>query len=392
MPELPPLPVPPPKGSSAPEIPPPPAPDASETATGAEPRPVPHSLSHRVRGLSCPNCGGALEVDTGLRVVVCPYCQTSLLALNELGTRRFAVEPQIDADRAREIARRWLASGINKDRRLRKEAEVREAFLSFLPFYRVEADCIGFALGTEERRRWVGSGKNRRMETYEVDVERSAEQRFDRTYPAVNVAEWGIQKVDLAGDPIVAFNPETLDRLGMVFPPTGSEIDIRTAAIEQFKREADPSSGLKRTRFRFLQSLRERLSVVYYPLWVVRYRFRDRSYQALVDGESGALAYGKAAGNDLYRAMMLVATEAVAAFVATTALQLMGANLFSLFFAAIGLAIFLWGWKKFRWGGVVIEGSGVTAAPGLIQTVGQAATRMPDISVTRTAFRLLNRR
>ncbi len=387
MTELPPLPVPPPKVSGPPEIPPPP----ESSAAAAEPQPVPHALSHRVRGLSCPNCGGALEVDTGLRVVVCPYCQTHLLALNELGTRRFAVEPRIDSERAREIARRWLSSGINKDRRLRKEAEVREAFLSFLPFYRVEADCIGFALGTEERRRWVGSGKNRRMETYEVDVERGVERRFDRTYPAVNVAEWGIQKVDLAGDPIRAFEPQALDRLGMVFPPTGSESEIRTAAIEQFKREADPSSGLKRTRFRFLQSLRERLSVVYYPLWVVRYRFRGRSYQALVDGESGDLAYGKAAGNDLYRAIMLVATEALAAFIATTALQLAGGSIVSLIFAGIGLVIFLWGWKKFRWGGVVIEGSGVTAAPGLIQTVG-AAVKSPDISVTRTAFRLLNRR
>ncbi len=386
MPELPPLPVPPPDASEAPDIPPPPG---SEEAAG--PTPVPHALSHRVLGLSCPNCGGALEVDTGLRVVVCPYCQTNLLALNELGTRRFAVEPQIESNRAREIAARWLASGISKDRRLRTEAEVREAFLSFLPFYRVEADCVGFALGTEERRRWVGSGKNRRMQTYEVDVERSTERSFDRTYPAVNVAEWGIQRVNLAGDPIVSFDSEALDRRGMVFPPTGAEHEIRAAALEQFKREADPSRGLKRKRFRFLQSLRERLSVVYYPLWVVRYRFRGRSYQVLVDGEDGALAYGKAAGNDLYRAMMLVLTEGVAAFVATTAFQLLGANLVSVLFAAAGAAIFFWGWKKFRWGGVVIEGSGVEPAPSLAESVGRAV-RSPRPTLLGTGFDFLRRR
>jgi hypothetical protein len=328
-----------------------------------------------VQGLSCPNCGGALEVDSGLRVVVCPYCQTHLLALNELGTRRFAVEPQIDAERAREVARNWLTSGINKDRKLRKEAEVREALLSFLPFYRVEADCIGFALGTEQRQRWVGSGKKRRLETYEVDVERGAERSFDRTYPAVNVAEWGIQKVNLVGDPIVSFDAGALDRMGMVFPPTGAENDVRQAAIEQFKREADPSGGLKRTRFRFLESLRERLSVVYYPVWVVRYRFRERSYQVLVDAEDGALAYGKAAGNDLYRAAMLVATEAAAAFIATTVAQLTGGGAGVLIAAAIGLALFLWGWKRFRWGGVVIEGSGVSAERGLASSIGSAVSR-----------------
>ena len=384
MTELPPLPVPPP------DAPVEKGPPAAPSGEAAGPAPVPHSLSHRVQGLSCPNCGGALEVDTGLRVVVCPYCQTHLLALNELGTRRFAVEPRIDAERARELAHRWLTSGVNKDRRLRKEAEVREAFLSFLPFYRVEADCIGFALGTEERRRWVGSGKNRRVETYEVDVERSVERSFDRTYPAVNTAEWGIQRVDLEGDPIASFDSDALDRRGMVFPPTGSETRIRAAAVEQFKHEADPSRGLKRKRFRFLQSLRERLSVVYYPLWVVRYRFRGRSYQVLVDGEDGTLAYGKAAGNDLYRALMLVFTEAVALFIATTAVQVAGLNVFSLLATGVGLAIFLWGWKRFRWGGVVIEGSGTKPAPSLTQSLGEAVSN-PQRTLLGAGFDVLTR-
>ena len=49
--------------------------------------------SSRVSGLSCPNCGGALEVDAGLRVVECPYCKTPLLATSEVGIRRLAVVP-----------------------------------------------------------------------------------------------------------------------------------------------------------------------------------------------------------------------------------------------------------------------------------------------------------
>ena len=172
--------------------------------------------------------------------------------------------------------------------------------------------------------------------------------------------------MDLVGDPLVPFNQALLDRLGMVFPPTGSERKVKQAAIEAFKRSADPASGLKRVRFRFLETLRERLSVVYYPLWVVRYRFRERSYQILVDAEDGSLAYGKAPGNDLYRALMLVGTEAVAAFLGTTALQWMGGGLGPLVFVgAIAFAIVFWGWRRFRYGGVVEEGSGIEAEAGL---------------------------
>ena len=318
------------------------------------------AFAGRVEGLSCPSCGGALDVVTGLRVVTCPYCEKSLLATPEVGVRRWVVKPRLGVDRARELAKRWLSRGWSKDARLRREAETGEAILCFLPFYRVEADCIGFALGTEERRRTEGSGSHRRQVVEEVDVERSLARSFDRTYPALNVAEWGIQRIDLMGDEIVPYDGVVLEGHGMVFPPTGSEVVVKKAAIEQFKLQSDPARGLKRVRFRHLETLRERLSVVYYPLWVVRYRFKDRSYQLLMDAEDGSLAYGKSPGNDLFRAAMLVGSQAVALFLGTTALQLVGGSPAGLLI--IGGAVVLaltWGWRRFRHGGVVIEGTGV---------------------------------
>ncbi|MEE8137794.1 MAG: hypothetical protein V3T81_02820 [Thermoanaerobaculia bacterium] len=329
-----------------------------------------HALSSRVRGLSCPSCGGALEFDAGLRVVTCPYCDTPLLAVHELGVRRLAVEPRLEAGKAREIARRWLTSGFNKSSRLKRDAWMGEAFLTFLPFFRVEADCIGFALGTERKRRTVGSGKSRRTVTYEVDVERSVEKSFDRTYPALNVAEWGLQRVDLQGGSLVPFDAGALERLGMVFPPTVSEVAVVEAALQQFKRESDPAAGLHRVRFRFLRTLRERTSVIYYPLWVVRYRFQKRAYQVLVDAEDGSLDYGKAPGNDIYRVVMMVVTQAAALFVGTTLLQYWGGGFEWLVFIGLAmLAVLWWGWRKFRYGGVVVEGTGVETRPGLTEPI-----------------------
>lgn len=151
----------------------------------------------RVEGLTCPNCGGSLDVTTGLRVVECAFCETPLLAISEIGIRRWSVHPDLDASKAREMAGRWLSTGWNRDRRLRRDAVQGEALLAFLPFFRMQAEAVGFALGTEMRQRTVGSGKNRRTERYEVDVERSVEKSFDRTYAALDVAEWGVQKIDL---------------------------------------------------------------------------------------------------------------------------------------------------------------------------------------------------
>jgi hypothetical protein len=342
--------------------------DSASTAESAEPD-LGAELAGSVEGLGCPSCGGALGIVAGLRVVTCPYCEKSLLAVPEVGVRRWVVKPGIDLEKAREIGKQWLSRGWSKDSRLRREAEMGGAVLCFLPFYRVEADCIGFALGTEERRRTRGSGKQRRVVIEEVDVERSVAKSFDRTFPALNVAEWGIQRIDLRGDQLVPFEAEVLERFGMVFPPTGSEVVVKEAAIGQFKLQADPARGLKRVRFRHLQTLRERLSVIFYPLWVVRYRFRNRSYQLIVDAEDGTLAYGKSPGNDLFRAAMLVGSQALALYLGTTALQFTGGSPGALLFicAAILLAL-VWGWRRFRHGGVVIEGSGVDSELDLKET------------------------
>lgn len=349
------------------EIPPPPpappVPPGTAPVHGAAPSTkVRDRTPAKVSGLSCASCGGPLEVAPGLRVLVCGYCDTPLRVTGPPGVRRFSVAPEVGAEAARDRARTWLSSGWNKDRRLKRKAEVGEAFLCFLPFFRVQADAVGYALGTEERTK--GTGKHRRK--VEVDVEREVEQHLDRTIPAVQVAEWGVQRIDLSGDRLMAFDGGALERQGLVFPPTGSELEIRDQALAEFKERVDPQRGLKRVRFSWLRTLRERLTIVYYPLWVVRYRFENRSYQVLVDAEDGRLAYGKAPGNDLYRAGAMVFSQMLAAFVATTLLQM---GVIDDWVPLVLLGLFcVWilslGWKRFRWGGVVVEGSGVRERAG----------------------------
>ncbi len=335
----------------------------------------------QVVGLSCPRCAGALAVEAGLRVLSCPYCATPLLAVGEVGTRRFSVLPVATGESAAETVRGWWAEGFRKHPGLKREAKTAEAYLCFIPFFRAQAHAVGYAFGVEERRRTVGSGKNRRTQTYEVDVERRVEKSCEKTFPAVNVAELGIRRIDLAGDALVSFDPGKLERMGMVFPSTTSEAEARQEARAEFEREADPGRALKRVHFRYTALLSERFTVVYYPLWVVRYRFRERSYQAVIDGEDGRLAYGKAPGNDLYRALVLVGCQALSCLIGTTALQWLGRSddgtegLIGAMVAAAG--ILYWGWRQFRYGGVVEEGTCHESAT-LGNAVGELRRRIKD--------------
>jgi hypothetical protein len=135
--------------------------------------------------------------------------------------------------------------------------------------------------------------------------------------------------------------------------------------------EVETSSRLDHVNFSWFAALRRRTTIVYYPLWVIRYSFRGQTYQALIDAEDGSLAYGKAPGNHLYRAVALVSACAGACFVGTTLLQNAGFllrsenGLMGLGMVGLVLAGFVaWGYRQFRRGGVVEEGTGIAEGRG----------------------------
>lgn len=109
----------------------------------------------------------------------------------------------------------------------------------------------------------------------------------------------------------------------MVFEPVGSASDARQAAQQEFDGMVQRNAKLDRVAQTFTRFVRQRFGLVYYPLWVLRYLYKGRSFQVVVDGASGKTLYGKAPGNTLYRAAVLVGGMAAGAFAAIDGSALM---------------------------------------------------------------------
>jgi hypothetical protein len=189
--------------------------------------------------------------------------------------------------------------------------------------------------------------------------------------PAADMAEFGVHRVSLSGDEILPLDDELLRSRGMVFRPSRSLEEIGERLRQRAMADAERGNRLDRVTFSWLTSVRRRITLVYYPMWVIRYGFRGRTYQVLVDAEDGGLAYGKAPGNHLWRAFCLVSSCAGAAFVGTTILQHADVLLRSddgfkgLVIAGLVLAgLVYWGYRQFRHGGVVEEGTGLDTGGG----------------------------
>lgn len=300
-------------------------------------------------GLTCPRCGGMVPIPEGHAVVVCPFCELRSVVSGERGVRRYQVPLRVKREHTGQVLARFLSSNMAIARDVGKRAQLVEQFLVHLPFWAAWGRGVAWAFGQQK----VGSGDNTRYEPRE----KRAVTDLSWNGVACDVGEFGVRRISLEQRPLEPFNSEQLHYSGMVFEPVGSEDDALEMARQAFEHTVGEKVALSRTSQLFTRILNARLGVVYYPVWVLRYLYRGRSFQVVVDGYDGEVLYGKAPGNTLYRAAMLVGGMAVGAVLAVDvpAVILATAEESDLLFAALlslaaGIGLMFAGWRKFRYG------------------------------------------
>jgi hypothetical protein len=284
---------------------------------------------------------------------------------------------KVDRAAAARALRAWFTTGFRKAPALKREARFEEGFLAFFPFVRMRFDVVGWVLGSRRRRRKRGN----KWVTEKIPVEHQEERSIDHTMACADMAEFGVRRVNLGGDEIVPLDESAMRTRGMVFRPQQAPHEVGEKLVQLALARSAAAAEVHHVTFSWLASIRRRMAVVYYPLWVIRYSFRGQTYQALIDAEDGSLAYGKAPGNHLARALSLVGACAGACFLGTTLLQNFGLvlrsedGLMGLGVVGLLLAGFVaWGYRQFRHGGVVEEGSGLAedaAEPDLVTSMQQ---------------------
>lgn len=302
----------------------------------------------RSHGLVCPNCAGVVPVPEGVRIVTCPYCDMRSLVQGDRGIRRWQVSNQLERPQALEAVKSFF-SGFNKARDIKRQAQITDLFLIYLPYWRVTSFVAGWLFGR------VKSGDKN---TKPVEVEVMEEMAWNDA--AVDVSEFGIHHVTVRADRLEPFDSEALHAQGMVFEPLESPSEALAESEQHFIHRGQTKRNLKQKFFEKFHMLRQRLALVYYPLWVARYQYRDRSYQVVVDGVSGQVLYGKAPGNIFYRAATLVGGMAAGTFLLVNGTILAGGLLAEssdsdgcgliLLPVVIGIGLIVAGYRRFRYG------------------------------------------
>jgi hypothetical protein len=307
------------------------------------------STQAALHGLSCPRCGGMVPIPEGQVVVICPFCDLRSGVSGERGVRRYQVPTQTGREQALDAYQSFLKGNLAIAGSVSRQARLDEAFLVHLPFWAAWGRALGWAFGEKQ----VGSGDDKRYEPREVRV---AE---DMTWNAAacDVGEFGVTNINLSGRPLEPFESDSLHASGMVFEPTGSAQESLETARRVFEEQVRRKTRLDRISQTFVRIVRPRLGLVYYPLWVLRYLYRERAFQVVVDGYTGEVLYGKAPGSVWFRSAVLVGGMMAGSVLAVTIPGTILLNSGDEDVLGIAAGLFVGGlvlmfasWRKYRYG------------------------------------------
>lgn len=307
----------------------------------------------RSEGLICPSCSGVVPVVEGTRIVVCPYCGTHSLLQGDRGIQRWQVRRKIDRETAVGALEGFLG-GVRKARDLRQTATISEVILAYLPFWRVDATVAGWLFG----RVSSGDDDTKPAEYYIFEA-------MGWNDAALDVGDLAINHIAVKRADLVPFDSRQVHAEAMVFDPTESSTAALDEAQRYFLYEADRRSKQKTTYYRNVQLLSPTLTLVYYPVWIVRYAYKERVYQVAVDGVDGAIIAGNAPGSTAYRSAALVAALAAGTFMIVNGTILMLSSGLTdddglaliLLPAVLGTLLIFWGYRSFRFGAEVEDRS-----------------------------------
>jgi len=263
-----------------------------------------------LRSLSCPQCAGVVAARDGDEVLTCTACETRFLPTGGNGCARRVFPARVDRLEAVGRAVAWLAEQHETPNDIGKAAFV-DARLLYVPLWEVRATVAGWEFGKRLRNR-LGLVEEGEQEVAQLELvdEAVANGFMDerRLYePATDLTALGIGRPHVTGRELaLPFLPGELERGAAVLAVQGEPKDLEERATRAFLR---PPTGTQQ-RETHLAVFGRRLTLFFYPLWSLHYRYRGRLYDVTVDGRSGAVHAGRAPAEATRPLARLLATMA----------------------------------------------------------------------------------
>ena len=299
------------------------------------------------RTIECSNCGAPIEYLEGESVLTCAYCGTAatLAGFDKIVRveAHYLLPARADRQKVHQSVLEWMGSGWLKAADLAERATITNFDGVVLPFWVVKTSARTFWSGRNKKTRSVGSGDNRRSETYWEPVSGD----FSRDYQwAVFAREdeeafWGLEALNPGARSVQAdwgrfflgFGLGSRQSRGTTLLEGVEKFDLGQVAgmkvyngqVPQTRAEENARAQIVARHRQEAERLADRITdcdttleisgvdLVYVPLWQIVYQYRGRTYRILASGHDGQVIAGQAPVGKWDKVVILSAIMAVLA-------------------------------------------------------------------------------
>jgi hypothetical protein len=259
----------------------------------------------------CPNCDGILNIPSQSSTVVCEYCNTTVnVKTGEIIKENYFMKLQFDLDMASEKMYNWGMKQLGAPKGL-NQSKIIESKLVFWPFWVIEVEAKANYTGVQKKPDFKGSDKQRHLKWKKETETGSLDMEQDIFIPANADTPEPLKKYIIPTKRKEYFDKDKIIEVRGVTKPIHVEQKIALQKAKEIMSNLLRDEALKEvdTITKMNKNLETpAVFLVSVPIWHIKYCYKIRNYDGMVDGASGRIIQMKFPRKMAFRAMTLMSS------------------------------------------------------------------------------------
>ena len=237
-----------------------------------------------VQEITCSHCGAPISFEPGEIMATCKYCgYTVVIETGKTFTFEHSMlQNKYDLTEIEETIKNWMRAGFLKPSDLARKSKITEKTLIYLPFWVVSVEAESDYKGIFERI------------TPAVVKEGKIEKKYDWLVQARKATKFPTREYDVPLTGKVAYDFRKIEAFAKVL---NSEIEKNEAAGLAKQQIEEHHRYLAQQDVDRIIEMKNEIKIdqtvyLHAPVWFVKYEYKGKTYQLLIDGATGTVIKG----------------------------------------------------------------------------------------------------